>query len=352
MPRLRETCMMDHTNVFCSQNDGFDMDRATKKLPARVRYRRKSYPIIDTVSVGGRRFFVSEHLRRGTVEHMIVFDRTGGSAVRKLSLRILPKCRDTWQRLEVLRSLAESNSHLPTIVDWYGQRGKVYVLTTWIEGESVKNHLRRARNGHVPWPSVFEATNIFSSFTYGLVRLTYRDRDLVHGDIKPGNLILSGRGTNMVMIDFGCAWPLHRTRDRALGDGISKQYAAPELQSDPARGSHRSDQFSTMVAFYEMLTGNVPYDGLGGQAAHLALTSSSLTPPSQILKSTAPIPRAAAEVVDRICRVGLALDPSDRYGTPQKWLDEWKEVRAQLRPDDRRAELPVWIGVLRKLLPG
>ena len=151
-----------------------------------------------------------------------------------------------------------------------------------------------------------------------------RQRGIVHRDIKPANLVLTREPNRLVMIDFGSAWMVEKSYRRISGDGISKFFAAPELQIDPSTADFRSDQFSTTAVAYWMLTGKVPYGGLGGTAGtpEKRSTQESLyKPPSRLCPVRQEIPKRIWRLVDGIVETGLALDPTSRFQSDSLWVD-------------------------------
>ena len=100
------------------------------------------------------------------------------------------------------------------------------------------------------------------------LRHLHHRKNIIHGDVKPANLILTKR-TSLVLIDYGSAWPGERTTQRGGGDGFSPAYAAPELVRGNAAVDWRADQFSVGVILYELLTGKLPFGGLGGSVGRL-----------------------------------------------------------------------------------
>ena len=79
----------------------------------------------------------------------------------------------------------------------------------------------------------------------------HRVNDVVHGDLKPANLLLVRGKNRLIPIDYGSAWTGGETLRRSHGDGISPVYAAPEqLRGDDAV-DWRADQFAFGVILFE-----------------------------------------------------------------------------------------------------
>ena len=84
---------------------------------------------------------------------------------------------------------------------------------------------------------------------------------VIHRDIKPSNIIIANTGKALLM-DFGIAIMLGDKRLTATGTNIGTSwYMSPEHVTRPREIDHRSDVYSMGIVLYEMLTGDVPFDG-------------------------------------------------------------------------------------------
>jgi serine/threonine-protein kinase len=134
----------------------------------------------------------------------------------------------------------------------------------------------------------------------------------VHRDLKPSNIMITEDGRVKVM-DFGVA--------RQAKDAITKMsmtntvvgtppYMAPEQEQGTVR--RESDVFALGVCLYEMLTGQLPFQG-GGAAMLLNKINGKHIPPTQRNPS---LPAG----LDGVLAKALAPDPEQRYRTPTELL--------------------------------
>jgi hypothetical protein len=162
-----------------------------------------------------------------------------------------------------------------------------------VEGEDLRRRLDR--DGAFPWP---EARRIALAVARALQHA--HGRGVVHRDLKPHNVLLSG--TAVKLTDFGLARV--QTLASLTGSSLvwgSPEYMAPELfgrgRTDP-----RSDLYSLGVLLFEMATGRLPWKDRS--LARLAGAISDAAP--------ALPPAGQGEVIDRLLALLLAPAPGDR----------------------------------------
>lgn len=137
-------------------------------------------------------------------------------------------------------------------------------------------------------------------------------RGVVHGDLKPGNVMVrrsssssvAGQGGDggdaLVVLDFGAA-----TADDIAPPAVrvgSLHYLAPELFSDQ-RPSPPTDVWALGVILYGCLTGRFPFEGDDERGIALAARAGRPPPPSSVRPGVPPL-------VDDL--VACALTPSRR----------------------------------------
>lgn len=294
-----------------------------------IKYRGRRYPVIDTISVRGRRLFVLRKTSHSARNRYQVWAPFLGPSGQMCALWVLPKRCAPRRTIELLSHVSHENSHVPTILDCGYARGSRYVLCKWIDGPTLQAYLRNVRKGKQPWPSTYLTCQMFRGLVFGLRQLNQR-AGIVHGDISPGNLVVSRRPLQLVIIDFGSAWGIEQP-DSPGSDGLHPVYAAPERFNENTPADFRSDIFSAGVIFYEMLTGEIPYDRLGGRASLVAQQVPKLLPASRVLKASVEyFPIAAKQTIDRIVEKSLQLEPHRRYASYPELLADCSRLRHRL----------------------
>jgi tetratricopeptide (TPR) repeat protein/TolB-like protein len=166
-----------------------------------------------------------------------------------------------------------------------------YLVMEYLEGETLASRLERE-----PLP-VGEAIAIARQIAEALART--HDHGLVHRDLKPGNVMLTGTGAKV--LDFGLSAPVSAETATIRG---TLQYMSPEqIDGHPATPS--SDLFALGAILYEMLTGRRAFAGENASATIAAILHQD--PP--------PLPNAgghspALAVVVSTC---LAKNPAARW---------------------------------------
>jgi serine/threonine protein kinase len=302
-----------------------------------IRFQGREEPVLETFRVRGRSYFALEQLsRRGAFR---VFDPLAAPGGDYRVLYRFPASTTSRQKTEVLRRLAgpNANRNFPQLVECVRSGGDLYVVVGWVWGTNLRVFFRAIRAQKTPRPSVPETVRLVRGLVHGLGHF-HRRANIIHGDISPANIVLTSGTTQLVVVDFGSAWPVEQSAMKELGDGVTQPYAAPERLANQAAVDFRSDIFSLSVVAYEMLTLEIPFDGLGGQAGLPKLieqAEKSYRPPSELLDSTHRFPTDSLDRLDRCVGTGLALHPDGRFGTRADWLSAWDGVHNSLKKGDR-----------------
>src|SRR3712207_5798780 len=136
-------------------------------------------------------------------------------------------------------------------------------------------------------------------------------RNVVHRDIKPGNILLDEEG-NAIVTDFGIAKVADNSRLTGTGIVIgTPTYISPE-QCSARPVTAASDQYSLGVVAYEMITGRVPFEG-----SPFTVMQAHTDKPVPSLRQ--PRPDCRPELEAAIRRM-LAKAPAERWPSSQHGL--------------------------------
>jgi Tol biopolymer transport system component/tRNA A-37 threonylcarbamoyl transferase component Bud32 len=205
-----------------------------------------------------------------------------------------------FREIEVAAQL--QHPHILPLLDSGEAGGFLYYVMPFIEGESLRERL--ARQGELP---VNDAIRILSEVVDALAAA--HAAGVVHRDIKPDNIMLSGR--HALVMDFGVAKAVSEAtgRNQLTTAGVAlgtPAYMAPEQAAADPHLDHRVDIYAVGVLAYELLTGRPPFIGLTPQqvlAAHVTQA------PDPVERYRPGIPQALSDLVMRC----LAKRPADRW---------------------------------------
>jgi tRNA A-37 threonylcarbamoyl transferase component Bud32/tetratricopeptide (TPR) repeat protein len=235
-------------------------------------------------------------------------DHFHGRAVA-LKLRPVGPERDREALLDEARALLAARPHAGIAVardDFFADDRYVLVMD-WIEGTSLQHEL--AARGDPGFPAATVLAWLEQAAD-ALDHLHRHDPPIVHGDVKPANLILAADG-RVVLVDFGLAG----SGERGLGIG-TRGFVAPEVAARLERGP-AADVYGLAATAVALLTGAAPSssssDWEGVPAGVAASAEAALR--GALASDPARRPRSAREVVERL-RSHLQAAPANGVGTP------------------------------------
>ena len=213
---------------------------------------------------------------------------------------------------EILLAAQLQQANIVPVLSAGTTEGLPYYTMPFVEGESLRARL--ARDGALTIPDVVGILkDVLKALQYA------HQRGIVHRDIKPDNVLLSG-GT-AVVTDFGIAKALSAARAEVPGatlTGIGTSigtptYMAPEQAAGDPATDHRADLYALGALAFELLAGRPPFVATSPHkllAAHMSERAPAVT------DYRPDTPPALADAIDRL----LAKDPAERPQTANEVL--------------------------------
>jgi hypothetical protein len=272
-------------------------------------------PLIGT-TLNGRYRIESEIGSGGMSMVYLAFDET---LERPVALKILHSeiSRDE-SALERFRREARtvaqiSHPHVVMVIDAGEDHGHPYIVLEYVRGETLKDRIRRL--GPLP---VSEA--VAYAIEIGRALEAAHERNLVHRDVKPQNVLIDEEGRAKVT-DFGIARSLdleaHQLTDAGRVIGTT-DYVSPE-QALGHEVTGVSDVYSLGVVLFEMLTGDVPFKGETNVMVAMKHVREDLP---DVQRRRPEVSAALAGVVER----ATAKDLAHRYPSAAAMVRDLEEV--------------------------
>ena len=199
----------------------------------------------------------------------------------------------------------------PNIVNVYDvgeEKGIYYIVMELVDGITLKNYI--SKRGHLGYK---EAVTIALQVSMGL-EAAHRNH-IIHRDIKPQNIIISRDG-KVKVTDFGIAKAA--TTDTITSNVMgSVHYTSPE-QARGGFSDEKSDVYSLGVTLYEMLTGEVPFDGDNTVAIAIRHIQEPMPSPKALNPD---IPSSVDQIVLKCCE----KSPDRRYQNMQELAADLKK---------------------------
>jgi eukaryotic-like serine/threonine-protein kinase len=193
-----------------------------------------------------------------------------------------------------------------------GREGNInYIVMELVDGQTLNEII--AKEAPMDYRRVIEITKQVAA----ALRVAHKNK-IIHRDVKPHNIMVTTDGI-VKLADFGIAKAVNdatmSTGSKIIG---SVHYFSPEQ----ARGNYvdeRSDIYSLGIVMYEMLTGQVPFDGDNPVTIALKHINEEITPPSQLVDG---IPPALEQCVMKATN----KFQTNRYGSADELIEELNNI--------------------------
>ena len=255
-------------------------------------------PTIPTESAASR-YELRGELGRGGMA--VVYRAKDTVLGREVALKFLteelsgqPEMREMFQR--EARAVAQLNHrNIVTVFDFGLFEGRFFMALELVEGRTIDALI--TKDGRLGVPDALRITQqVLDALAFA------HARQIVHRDIKPSNMMRSDAGLVKVM-DFGLAKNLAVQSKNSMIAG-TPAYMPPE-QFLGVGIDARTDVFAVGATLYEMLSGELPYEGMDRKRA-----------PRPLHEVNPAVPEAVSEAVAR----ALSFDADDRFASAAEFL--------------------------------
>ena len=212
--------------------------------------------------------------------------------------------------LREARSMAALND--PHIIQIYfigDDDGQTYFVMEFVDGESLGSVLKREVKLKPE-----QAAKIIYQTALGLT--TAHDKGVIHRDIKPGNLMVTGRGA-VKIADFGIALSAQDFSKKLTSTGEfvgTPGYLSPEVcQGKPV--DQRSDIFSLGIVLFECLAGRMPFTDESPLGLMLEVVKAEIP---NVMSLNAEVDPELSRILTKM----VAKDPADRYQSCHELVDD------------------------------
>ncbi|TWS94399.1 Stk1 family PASTA domain-containing Ser/Thr kinase [Streptococcus sp. sy018] len=210
------------------------------------------------------------------------------------------------------RAMAElSHPNIVAIRDIGEEDGQQFLAMEYVDGADLKKYISE----YAPLSNQ-EVVRIMKEVLSAMTRA--HEQGIVHRDLKPQNILLTKDGTVKVT-DFGIAVAFAETSLTQTNSMLgSVHYLSPE-QARGSKATIQSDIYAMGIMLFEMLTGQIPYDG--DSAVAIALKHFQNPLPS-IIERNAQVPQALENVVIR----ATAKKKENRYRSTDEMSKDLETV--------------------------
>ena len=267
----------------------------------------------------------------------LVYDGHDGQLDRRVAIKtILTRNLDaaTAKHYEMrfrreVRAVARLNHGNIVQVYDFGTEGELaYIVMEYIQGRELKDML----DAKEP----LELGKIFTLMLELLDALHFaHEAGVIHRDVKPANVMIDTKG-HAKLADFGVA-RVTETEGGDQGEATkvgamvgTPSYMSPE-QIQGQTIDRRTDIFSAGILFYQLLTGQKPFEGVGMGLA-MKIVSSDPVPPTKLVQ----IP----PVIDAVVARALAKEADKRYQTAKAFAEDLKLILEGKPPKEASAPAP------------
>jgi eukaryotic-like serine/threonine-protein kinase len=181
-----------------------------------------------------------------------------------------------------------------------------------IQGQSLSQHIKTAKKNVLPSRRYIPVETTLTIMAQVLDGLDYaHHQDIIHRDMKPGNILIESRSKRPIILDFGIARVSRGLDNESSAIQGTPIYMPPEqIRNETA--DRRADVYASGIMLFEMLVSNLPLPRI--DPVDLLLLKLEQKDRLFETKPSEMNPRVNPNM-DRIVFKAIAFDPGDRFAS-------------------------------------
>ncbi|MFO0594350.1 MAG: serine/threonine-protein kinase [Myxococcaceae bacterium] len=296
------------------------------------------YELLDRIAAGG----MAEIFRAR-------YEPAPGVTKQVVIKRILPHYAENKAFIGMFTNEAKivmglSHGNIAQVFDFGSIDGDWFLAMELVDGHPLSKVVKRARTFGMPvLPPEFAAfvtAEMLKGLHYAHNRLDDQGRPLkiVHRDVSPQNVLVSYEG-QVKLVDFGIAKARNAGTEETAANAVKGKYAyfAPE-QARAKELDARTDVFAAGIVLYELLTGQLPFQGRMMDVL-ARIVRGQFRPPRELNPKIPPD-------LERIVLKAMALEPRDRYQSAEAFQQDLNRFLSNNHPEFTAAMLTLLLQLL------
>ncbi len=277
----------------------------------------------------GTATILRELARGGSAIVFVAFQRT---LKRQIAVKILPKALLTAETAERFQMEAESAAILshPNIIQIYEVGATddfLFFAMQLVQGKSLADYLKAARKHVLPSRRILPVKTTVDILRKVLDALDYaHHQNLIHRDIKPGNVLFETHSKRPIVLDFGIAKTLRGpNEDSSVIQGTPVYMAPEQILNQGIDG--RTDVYAAGVMLFEMLVSKLPMPPWDTARSLLQMKLDRKN--KLFLKRPSELNEAIHPDLDEIVLKAVSFYPDTRFSDCREFLECLEEYKAE-----------------------